>query len=89
MVFEKLEILGFEIVSNWGFLSNWVKLMKLACQIDVFGHYFLNTIMCNDQFVNIFQIDQVVFQIFGVFVLIPQCSSQFCEFELFGLNSLH
>ena len=37
--------------------------MKLAYQIDVFGHYFCYYIMCNDQFVNIFQIDQVVFQI--------------------------
>ena len=65
MVFEKLEILGFEFDSNWGFLSNWVKLMKLAYQIDVFGHYFCNSIMCDDQFVNIFQIDQVFFQILG------------------------
>ena len=65
MVFEKLEILGFEFDPNWGFSSNWVKLMKLACQIDLFGHYFLNSIMCDDQFVNIFQIDQVVFQILG------------------------
>ena len=39
--------------------------MKLAYQIDVFGHYFCYYIMCNgnDQFVNIFEIDQVVFQI--------------------------
>ena len=88
MVFEKLEILAFEIVPNCGFLFNWLKLMKLACQIDVCGHYFLNSIMCDDQFVNSFQIDQVVFQILG-FLLIPLCSSQFCEFELFGLNSLH
>ena len=65
MVFEKLKILGFEIVPNWGFLSNWVKLMKLAYQIDVFGHFFCYSIMCDDQFVNIFQIDQVVFQILG------------------------
>ena len=64
MVFEKLETLGFEIVPNWGFLSNWLKLMKLACQIDVFGHYFCNSLN-DDQFVNIFQIDQVVFQILG------------------------
>ena len=65
MVIEKLEILEFEIDPNWGFLSNWVKLMKLAYQIDVFGHYFCYSIMCDDQFVNIFQIDQVVFQILG------------------------
>ena len=37
--------------------------MKLAYQIDVSGHYFCYYIMCNDQFINIFQIDQVVFQI--------------------------
>ena len=37
--------------------------MKLAYQIDVFGHYFCYYIICNDQFVNIFQIDRVVFQI--------------------------
>ena len=61
MVFKLLKILGFVIDLNWGFCQNWVKLMKLACQIDVFGHQFLNSIMCDDQFVNIFQIDQVVF----------------------------
>ena len=65
MVCEKLEILGFEFDLNWGFLSNWVKLMKLAYQIDVFGHYFCYYIMCNNQFVNIFQIDQVVSIILG------------------------
>ena len=42
--------------------------VKLAYQIDVLGHYFCYSIMCNDQFVNIFQIDQVVFK-FGFFVL--------------------
>ena len=66
MIFEKLEILGFEIDLIWGFLSNWLKLMKLAYQIDVFGHYFCYSIMCDDQFVNIFQINQVVFQILGL-----------------------
>ena len=60
MVFEKLKILGFEIDPNWGFCSIWVRLMKLACSIDVFGHKFLNSIMYNDQFVNIFQNDQFV-----------------------------
>ena len=54
MVFEKLEILGFEFDPNWGFLSNWVKLMKLAYQIDIFGHYFCYSVMCGDQFVNSF-----------------------------------
>ena len=79
---EKLKILGFVINPNWGFCSNWVKLMKLACSIDVIGHYLLNSFLYDDQLVNIFQIDQVVFQNFGVFVLKTLCSSQFCEFEL-------
>ena len=43
--------------------------MKLACWFDVIGHYFLKYILYDDQLVNIFQIDQVVFQNFGVFVL--------------------
>ena len=81
MVFEKLKILGFDIIPNWGFCSNLTKLMKLACSIDVIGHYLLNSFLYDDQLVNIFQIDQVVFQIFG-FLLETLCSSQFCEFEL-------
>ena len=64
---EKLKILRFVIDPNWGFCSNWVKLMKLACSIDVIGHYFLKSILYDDQLVNIFQIDQVVFQNFGGF----------------------
>ena len=79
---EKLKILGFVINPNWGFCSNWAKLMKLACSIDVIGHYFLKSILYDDQLVNIFEIDQVVFQHFGVFVLKTLCSSQFCGFEL-------
>ena len=67
--FEKLKILGFWMWSELGILSNWLKLIKLASQIDVFGHYICYSIMCNDQFVNIFQIDQVVFQIWFFFVL--------------------
>ena len=78
----KLKILGLVINPNWGFCSNLAKLMKLACSIDVIGHYFLKFILYDDQLVNIFQIDQVVFQNFGVFVLKTLCSSQFCEFEL-------
>ena len=78
----KLKILGFVIDPNWGFCSNWVKLMKLVGSIDVIGHFFLKSILYDDQLVNFFQIDQVVFQNFGVFVLETLCSSQFCEFEL-------
>ena len=79
---EKLKILGLVINPNWGFCSNLTKFMKLACSIDVIGHYFLKSILYDDQLVNFFQIDQVVFQNFGVFVLKTLCSSQFCEFEL-------
>ena len=42
--------------------------MKLACLIDVIDHYFMNSTSCDDQLVNFLQIEQVVFQIFGVFV---------------------
>ena len=42
--------------------------MKLACYIDVFDHLYLFSLMCDDQFINLLQIVQVVFQIFGVFV---------------------
>ena len=76
---EKLKILGLVINPNWGFCSNLSKLMKLACSIDVIGHYFLKSILYDDY---IFQIDLVVFQKFGVFMLKTLCSSQFCEFEL-------
>ena len=79
---EKLKILGLVIDPNWGFWSNLAKLMKLACSFDVIDHYFLKSSLYDDQLVNIFQIDQVVFQNFGVFVLKTLCSSQFCEFEL-------
>ena len=56
--------------------------MKLACYIDVIDHLYLFSLMCDDQFVNLLQIVQVVFQIFWVFLLETLCSSQFCEFEL-------
>ena len=67
MVFEELKILGLVINPNWGFCSNLAKLIKLTCWFDVIGHYFLKSILYDDQLVNIFQIDQVVFQNFGVF----------------------
>ena len=55
--------------------------MKLACCIDVIDHFYLFSLMCDDQFVNLLQIEQVVFQILE-FLLETLCSSQFCEFEL-------
>ena len=42
--------------------------MKLACCFDVIDHFYLFSLMCNDQFVNLLQIEQVVFSNFGVFV---------------------
>ena len=63
--------------------------MKLACCIDVIDHFYLFSLMCDNQFVNLLQIEQVVFQILG-FLLETLCSSQFCEFELkLNLVSLH
>ena len=63
--------------------------MKLACCIDVIDHLYLLSLMCDDKFVNLLQIIQVVFQILG-FLFETLRSSQFCEFE-FKLNlvSLH
>ena len=52
---------------NWGFCSIRSKLIKLACWIDVIDHYFMNSTLCDDQLVNFLQIEQVVFQNFGVF----------------------
>ena len=64
---EKLKILGLVFIQIWGFCSNWFQLMKLACCFDVIDHFYLFSLMCNDQFVNLLQIEQVVFQIFGGF----------------------
>ena len=41
--------------------------MKLACYIDVIDHPYLFSLLCDDQFVNLLQFAQVVFQSFGVF----------------------
>ena len=62
---EKLKILGLVFIRIWGFCSNW---FQLACQIDVIDHYFMYSILCDDQLVNFLQIEQEVFQIFGAFV---------------------
>ena len=65
---DKLKILGLVLNPIWRFLSKLVQLIKLACCSDVIDHYFMSSILCNDQFFNLLQIDQVVFQNFGVFV---------------------
>ena len=44
-------------------------MMKLVCWTDYFDHYKLFSILCDDQLINLVQIEQVVFQIFGVFVI--------------------
>ena len=59
---DEFKILGLVLNSNWGFCS------KLACYIDEIDHPYLFSLICDDQFVNLLQIVQVVFQIFGVFV---------------------
>ena len=41
--------------------------MKLACYIDVIDHPYLFSVMCDDQFINLLQFTQVVFQSFGFF----------------------
>ena len=53
---------------NWGFCSIRSKLIKLPCWIDVIDHYFMNSTFCDDQLVNFLQIEQLIFQNFGVFV---------------------
>ena len=65
---ETLKILGLVFIRIWGFCSNWFQLIKLACWIDVIDNYFMYSTLCDDQLVNFLQIEQVVFQIFGVFV---------------------
>ena len=82
-VFEELKILWLVINPSWRFCSNLVKLMKLACWFDVIGHYFLKSILYDDQLVNVFQIDQMVFQIFGFYLYVQ---ANFVNLNLFGLN---
>ena len=65
---ETLKILRLVFIQIWGFCSNWFQLIKLACCINVIDHYFMYSILCDDQLVNFLRIEQVVFQIFGVFV---------------------
>ena len=42
--------------------------MNLACCIVLIYHFYLFFLMCDDQVVNLLQIEQVVFQILGFFV---------------------
>lgn len=52
---------------NWGFCSIRSKLIILACWINVFDHYKLYSILCDDQLVNFLQIEQVVLSNFWGF----------------------
>ena len=57
---EKLKILGLVLKAIWGFCSIGLKLMKLACCIDVIDHSKLFSNLCDDQLVNFFRNVQVV-----------------------------
>ena len=83
---EKLKILGLVIDPNGGYWSNLAKLTKLACSFDVIGHYFLKSILYDNQFVNFLQIDQVVFQNFGVFVRNSMLKPNLWTWTNFELN---
>ena len=83
----KIKILGLVLNSIWGFCSIRLKLMKLACWIDVINHSKLFSSLYDDQLVNFFKNIQVVLKFLG-FLLETLCSSQFCEFEL-KLNLIH
>ena len=56
--------------------------MKLACYIDVIDHLYLFSLMCDDQFVNLLQIVQEVFLIFGVFVRNSLTQANFVNLNL-------
>ena len=58
-------------------------MMKLACWIVYFDHYELYSILCNDQLINLVQIEQVVFQKFWGF-----CSKLYAQanFVILTLN---
>ena len=54
---------------NWGFCSIRSKLIKLVCWINVFDHYKLYFIVCDDQLIIFFfKLNKWFFKIFGVFV---------------------
>ena len=39
-------------------------MIKLACCIDVIDYFYLFSLVCDDQFINLLKIEQLVFQIF-------------------------
>ena len=86
-VLWKIKILGLVLNLIWGFCSIGLKLMKLACWIDIIDHSKLFSNLCNDQLVNLSKNIQVVLKFLG-FLLETLYSSQFCEFEL-KLNLIH
>ena len=65
---EKLKILRLVLNPIWGFCSIRLKLMKLACCIDVIDHSKLFSNLCDDQLVNFFKNIQVV--LFFIFIFI-------------------
>ena len=84
----KIKTLGLVLNPIWGFCSIGLKLMKLACWIDIIDYSKLFSNLCDDQLVNFFKNIQVVLKkILGV-LLETLCSSQFCEFKL-KLNLIH
>ena len=52
---EQLKILGFILNPMWGFCSIGLKLLKLACCIDVIDNSKLFSNLCDDQLVNFFK----------------------------------
>ena len=62
-----LKILKLVLNSNWGFCLLWLQLMKLACWIDVIDHYFLKSILYDDQLVNFYKLIKWFFKFFGGF----------------------
>ena len=56
--------------------------MKLACCIVVIDHFYLFSLMCDDQFINLLQIEQVVFQILGFFVKKLYAQANFVNLSL-------
>ena len=65
---DKLKFLGFVLNSIWGFCSIRLKLMQLACWLDIIGHSKLFSNLCNDQLVNLFKKLTSGFIFFGVLV---------------------
>ena len=56
--------------------------MKLACCIVVIDHFYLFSLMCDDQFINLLPIEQVVFQILGFFVKKLYAQANFVNLSL-------